>query len=300
MNDGVRGFINRQIESIGGKAAIKQEVAGRNQQATNDAAANDLGLQNGTALTEGVLNNYRNQQSEPYRRVAAIDPHAAQTLEDLQNTRAELSVARSIVNRATNMVDVRAARDEARQLEQRAGVLENAIEAMGQNSGQPELVTDLRQARQQIAKSHQLERALNDGNADVSAPKLGAMRARNEALSGNMRTAAEFSNAFSPFTTEGAKIPTPGVSKSQWLASLLLGGGGAAAVGPAGAAAAAIPLASGPARALALSPAYQRLMATRNYTPSSAERLLSQIPQADDTQLLLRSLLAQQRQGSQL
>lgn len=287
VNTGVRGFINRRLESIGGKAAVKQEAGNRNQDVTNELAVQDLGLPRGTAINEAVLENYRTHRAAPYREIAAIDPHAAATLQDLRQTRNDAQAQHRFYERSADP----AAQTAARQLDARAQVLENALEAIAINSGRAGLVDDMRAARTAIAKSYDVERGLNLGNADVSAPRLAAREARGTPLTGGLQTASRFSAAFPQFTTEGARIPTPGVSKSEALAALLLGGGGGAAFGPLGAAAGALPLLSGPARSVALSRPYQNLMATRNYDPSMVARGAAALPSASQEQNFMRSLL---------
>jgi hypothetical protein len=60
------------LESIGGKAATKQQASGTNASATNAVARNVLGVPADTPLSEQMLEDYRNQVAQPYRDVAAL------------------------------------------------------------------------------------------------------------------------------------------------------------------------------------------------------------------------------------
>ena len=278
-------FVNKRLEGISGKAAVGQEASYRNQQVTNDIAREELGLPKDTALTEGALTTFRTKAAAPYREVAAIDPEASAALDKLKQTRADMNV----YYRHYDMSGDPKSLATAKQASAEADHLETYIEGIAKNAGKPDLVTELRDARTQIAKSYDIERALNVGSGDVSARILGKALDRGKPLSGKLAVAARFAEAFSPYAQEGPKIPTPGVSKMEVMSSIALGLGGFGAMGPAGAAAAAIPFVSGPARSLVLSPFYQRTLGAPNYGGGFTPRLLSNTPATTDP--ILRMLM---------
>lgn len=280
-------FINKRLTSLAGKAATDQEAASRNQGVTNRLAANELGMPNGTAITEGRLEAYRNRIAQPYRDVAAIDPHAAQSLQDLRDARFEANAYHRFYERSA---DPNAQRT-ARAADARAATLENLIEGIAQNAGQPQLVNRLRDARRQIAKSYDIERSLNLGDAGVSAPTLGRALDRGAPLTDGLETIARTNQAFPNQTREGAKVPTPGVSKSEAIVGALLGAGGAAAAGPVGLTAAGLPLLSGPARSLILSEGYQNMMANPNRNASRTNRVLAEIPDQSAAQQAIQAIM---------
>jgi len=292
-------FINGRLESIAGGSHVKQDAAHRNQIVTNVIAARELGLPKDTAITEGVLENFRKQRAEPYRQIAAIDQHAATTLEELQKARFTANEYNKFYDRSGDPK----ARETAEVAAGRAKVLEAALEQMAVQSGSPKLVIELREARRDIAKSYDIDRSLNLGDAGVSAPSLGRAYDRGTPLTGGLETSAKF--ALGPgrqFTAEGSSVPAPNVTRGDMYGMAGIGAGGAAVLGPAGAALGVLPLIRGPVRNLVLSPAYQRLMASGEKSAGVSSQLAAGIPELSKEQTALQMLLlsrAAQNQGDQ-
>lgn len=248
-------FWNKRAESIAGKAAVGQEAAGRNQTVTNRLASEALGLPPATPITEQVLEQVRNAAAQPYRDVSKL--MGVDLLEQLKQARFEAKAQWKFYERSANPEALTAAKALTHQADQ----LEQAMEAFARAAGKPELVASLREARTLIAKTYDVERALNTATGDVSARVLS----NRPNVTGPLATAGEFYKAFPSYARDGAKIPTPGVSKAEALASLAFGMGGAGIAGPAGVVAGALPLASGPVRSMVLSKPYQRAMAAPAY-----------------------------------
>lgn len=268
VNTGVKGWVNRQLESIGGKAAMKQESSLRNADNTQKLAAEELGFPPDTALTQSKLNDYREQVSAPYREVAGLNRYAAITLKELRLTREKINDQYDAINKTGDIN----AKDTVAALRKEATFLEQKLDAFAVSAGKPELVDALRDARTKIAKSYDIERSLNVGSADVSAPKLGAMIDKNKPLTGNLETIGRFQQAYPQFMGDAPRVPNPGVSATNPMAAMLLGGGGAAlAGGPAGAIAGGLPLLREPVRSLLLSKLYQKTMATRGNSPGTSK-----------------------------
>lgn len=285
-------FLNKRLESIAGKAAVGQEAAKRNQAAVTDMAAEELGLPRGTPITESALEKFRNQASAPYREIANLSPRADALLERLRQTRKDANA----YHRHYEVSADPASQTKAAKLSERAEQLEGMLEKLAvKQGGRPGLVDDLRAARTKIAKSWDIERAMNVGDGSVSAPALGRAVDRGAPLSGGLETAGKFQQAFPSNMREGASVPTPGVSKTEAILAAMMGAGGAAAFGPVGMGLAALPLASGPARSLALSKPYQKFMGEPNYSPGMVNRLAKEIPQ--DNAVLQALLLARAMEG---
>ena len=246
-------WFTRRMESIGGKAAVGQEAAVRNQQVTNQIARKELGLPDDAPISTASLDSKRNQLARPYREVAAINQTAAKTLEDLKQARHD---ATSYYKHYDVSADPKSLA-EARRLEAQATALEQQLEQIARQAMKPQLIQELRAARQAIAKTYDVERALNVATGDVSAAVLGRAVDKGKPMTGGLATAGKFQQAFPAYARDGERIPTPGVSKSEALASTLLGVGGYGLAGPMGTALAALPLMSGPTRSLLLSPAMQ-------------------------------------------
>jgi hypothetical protein len=302
--------LNNVLESFAGKAAIKQEATLRNQRTTNRLAAEELGAPRGTALTEGNLERFRDTVSQPYRDVAALptmptqprigqlgqqlptppNQPPAQALHDLRVARNESTANWREYNRQGTV----AAQDRARAADARAAALETYLEQTAAAAGRPDLVDAMRAARTQIAKSHDIERALNVGNAEVSAPDIGRALDRGAPMTGNLELIGRTQQNARKFMGEGSGTPTPGVSHTDVYGATGLGALGAAAGGPAGMMAGGIPLLRGPMRSALLSAPYQRLtqaMTERSYRPSLATRAAAQIPEQTPTQQLIQSIL---------
>lgn len=266
-------FLNKRLESIGGKAALGQDVAIRNQEVTNQLARRATGLADDAPITEGALDAVRKEAGKAYQAVAALDPRAASALERLKEARAEAKVQWNFHNRSGDPGALKAAKAADMQSE----MLERVIEKSATKANRPELVDALKDARRQIAKTYDVERALNLGTGDVSAPSLGRALDRGAPLSGELETVGRFQQAFPAFSREGEKVPAAGVSKSEAITSAILATMGYGAGGPVGLAAGALPLLSGPARSMVLSKPYQAVMAGRSYAPGALTKVLPKV-----------------------
>lgn len=257
-------FLGNSVESVAGKAAVKQEAAMRNQEVTNQLATKALGLPEGTPLTEGTLVQVREQAGKAYEAVAKIPVNQAAMptpkdpailLADLKDARFQASTMFKHYDRMADPASLK----EAQSWSAKAVQLEKELEKVAMQAGQPELVTAMREARTQIAKSYDLERALNVGNGNVDARVIGRLLDQGKPLTGELKTIGRFAQAFPQVTREGSMVPAAGVSGTDAAASALLGTVGyGAAGGPAGLVAAGLPLLRGPARTLALSDMMQR------------------------------------------
>ena len=288
-------FINKRLESIAGKAATGQEVSLRNQEATNRLMAKELGLKPGTPITEGELERFRESVSKPYKEVKNLSPNAESALEELKQARFEAKSYWNFYNRSQDPKILA----EAKKLDSEVATWEKILEEEALKANRPELIPELRQARQQIAKSYDIEKALNIGTGDISAPTLARALDKGAPFTGNLRTVAEFGNAFPSLVREGARVPPAGVSKTEALASLLLGGAGATTMGLPGLVAGALPFASGPTRSMILSPAYQRQMAQPNYGVGMTTKAMEQFKDLTPQQAALLGALQASRSANQ-
>lgn len=278
---GSSGFFNNLLESIGGKAALKQESVKSNQPVTNRLAVADAGLPENTAMTPEILANRRNVIAQPYREARAIDPAVNQMVDDLQTARADFRDYRRAYNGPTGRPADRVAMQQA---EARVTALEQQIEAAAVNSGNPGLAQRIRDARPQIAKLHDIEEALNRGTGDVSAPRIGAEYAGGAPLTGNLATIGRTQNALRQFMGEDVATPAPGVNNLGPMASAALGMQGAAHGAGTGILAGGLPFLGGPMRSMILSDPYQALFAR------PPMYLGSRLPQVSDP--YLRGILA--------
>lgn len=250
-------FINNRLESVAGKASVGQEAAKRNQELTNALAAKELELKNkATSITPWKLEKVRDEAGLAYTDVANLSPKAEWAMEQLKQARHDATLQFTHYNKSGDP----AALTKAKEAKAWASLLEKEMEDEATKAGHPELIKALTESRMKIAKTYDIERALNESTGEVSAPVLGRMfdKKGGKGMTGKLATIGKMAEAFPAVMREGARVPASGVSGTDAAASAILGTLGYGAGGPAGLLAAGLPLLRGPARNLVLSPSYQK------------------------------------------
>jgi len=261
-----QSFLSKRLESVAGKAAIGQEAAVRNQEVTNSLARKALGMADDTPLSESALEGFRKTQGKVYAEVEKVSNNAGIYLEKLKDARNESKTYWKHANMTGDPNSLR----NARHFDTVVADMERKIAGEATKAGRADLVPALKQARRNIAKSYDIEKALNEATGEIDARVIGRLFDQKgaKAVTGELATIGKFANQFSPYAREGSKVPTPGVSKLEALSALTLGMGGSALAGPVGALAAAVPLASGPVRSILLSKTGQKTLAQPKYRTS--------------------------------
>ena len=278
--------VNNIIESIAGKAAVKQAAQLENQPITNRLAGEELRTTG--PLTAADLKARRESLAWPYREASAISRTAELTVERLKQVRFDAKEQANFYARTGDP----GAGQKMRGLQSQEKALELRLEKIVKQAGKPDLVNDLKEARRDIAKTYSVEDALNPGDASVSAPALGRALVSGDPLSGNLEKIAKF--AVGPgrqVVQEGAKVQAPGVSALNPMMAGVFAGQGAAAAGPAGLLAGGLPFLRGPARDMVMSDWYQSIMARPDYSPGMINRLMANLP-IEAQQGLFQSLQA--------
>ena len=247
-----------------------------NQQVTNRIAAREIGLPENTAITPGRLETRRQQLAAPYREVSAIDPMVAQDLVELRTARAEANKLYKFYEAHPNPMIER----KAQRLMDRANTLEGHIDQAAVNAGKPDLVTRLREARREIAKTYDVERALIEGTGDISAAEFGKMLDKGKPLSGGLETIARAHQAFGPYMRNAASITNPGVDRVR--SAVGVGAGLSGLSGGMGMFSEGILGAAGPTKSLIMTDAYQNAVGRPSYpaTPAAPETLMGILLQA--------------------
>ena len=221
---------NRLLEGFSGKLTTAQNASAKNQEITNSMAAKALGLAPDAKITPDVLNGVRDMAGKQYAAVssagtvtpgkaydAALDaiaqPHLKAAagfpnakvnpvVDLVESMRAQAFDAGSAVSKIR---ELRAAADSAyasgnKELGKAAKsistALEDTLEAHLQKTGNAQALQDFRNARQLIAKTYTVEKALNQATGTVDAQKLAGQLQRGKPLSGELRDAAEFAARF--------------------------------------------------------------------------------------------------------
>jgi len=275
-------FVGNRLESLGGKAAIKQESTARNQTVTNDLTKKALGITDDMPISQGALDKLRETAGKTYQEVSGLSPQASADLEALKVARNEAQGWFNAYNRSARPDDLAKAK-AARTL---SDELESSLEQHALAAERQDLVPALREARKQIAKTYTVERALNKATGEINAAVFGRLYDKGKPLSDGLETIGKFHQAFPTFMGKGSTNPAAGVSKMEQLAMGLLGTVGAGAMGPAGVSMAALPLTSHLARSAALSKTLQK---TPNYDLGLTTKSLSKMP-PETIQLLARTL----------
>lgn len=295
----------RVLEGFSGKITTAQNASAKNQGVTAKLAAEALGLPGDTKITPDVLTTVRKAAGQAYDAIggtgtvtpgvaydAALDaiaaPHlkaaagfpnakASPVVDLVESLRSPTFDAAAAV---AKIKELRSAADDAfrtgntdigRASKAAAKALEDVLDTHLQGLGSPDMLQQFRDARQLIAKTYSVEKALNPATGAIDARKLGAQIKAGKPLSGGLRDAGEFALRFpkAAQTVEGMGS-LPQTSPLDWI--------------PAGALSAATsnPLmmagvfARPAARAAALSPMVQNRLATQN----SLMQMLQQNPDA--------------------
>jgi hypothetical protein len=255
-------LLNRFLESWGGKTATAQDASAKNQPLIDALVKKDLGLKASDDVAEGTLPFLRQEAAAtgyaPVRNVGtirldskfetAIDNAVGQLSKvgekfpklgkaDLTDTLMSLKAKSIDSDTAVDTISVlRANADEAfangeRQAGQAykaaAKAMEDAVErSLGRRGADAKsLLSNYRDARQLIAKTFNAEKALNPELGNFDARKLAALLNQGKPLTGGMKKAGQFAQAFK----EASKLATD--SGSVRNTDVILGGGAAALSG---------------------------------------------------------------------
>ena len=246
-------LVNRLAEGVSGKISTAQNASARNQVVTNAKAATSLGLAPDVKLTPDVLDTVRKQAGAAYDAIsntgtvvpgpayaAALDNIAGPALKAAQGfPNAKASPVIDLVeslrspsfdagSAVAKIKELRSAADDAfrtgntdvaRASKAAAGALEQALDDHLAQAGNPQALQAFRDARQLIAKTYSVEKAMNPASGSIDARKLAAQLAKGKPLSGDLKDAAEFASRFpkAAQTVEGMGS-LPQTSPLDWMA----------------------------------------------------------------------------------
>jgi hypothetical protein len=221
---------NRLMEGFAGKLTTAQNASARNQAVTNRLAAEALGLPGDAQITPVVLKTVRDQAGQAYQAIGqtgAVQPTAAYTkaldaiaapfqkaaaafpnakpspvlqlVDELRSPSFDAAAAIEKVKMLRTQADdsFRTGNtDLARASRAASQALEDALETHLQNIGQRQLLQEFRDARQLIAKTYTVEKALNPASGSIDARKLAADLKRGKPLTGELKQAGDFAGQF--------------------------------------------------------------------------------------------------------
>ena len=223
-------IINRALEGTAGKISTAQNASARNQEVTNKLVSKSLGLPENEMLTPEGLNNIRTIAGKAYENIEnigtikpskeymeglnqiAIKPLKAQAGFPNAKPSPIIDLADSLKSDAfdgsaaiAKIIDLRDAANTAYASNQKllgnankkaANLLEDEIERHLKTSGQEAMLNEFRNARQLIAKTYTVEKALNPVSGNVDAKSLARELKKGKPLTEELKTAAEFATQF--------------------------------------------------------------------------------------------------------
>lgn len=293
-------FLTNLGERFGGKQAIEATAQMKNQPITNKLAARALGLSDDTPITPELLNGIRQESGKAYDAIKGVGTLSAdqaynQALKDIAGKYSGASKdfpelanqgvgklvkalnkktisAEGAIEQIKNLRDaaksnlgpMASSSDKLMGKAQRksADALENLIERNIEPVLGKQMLDEFKMARQVIAKTYTIEKALNTATGNVVGTELAKQSKKGVPLSGALKEVADFSRAFPRLSREPIGAPASGGA----FEPLVYGGAGTIATGGTGAIAAAIPILG--------KPIARRLMTT---VPKSSENPVNQI-----------------------
>lgn len=259
------------MSSIGGKAALEQTMAKRNNRIYNRMAREDIGLRGELPIYDETLESVRNNAAAPYEEIQRISEEAKVQLEklrkDINDSAAGDSIQEKVLEaQARGTMDplvvqaganveflkgyrkeAKAAWDEVRAntpgaydkwqaAVAKADAMEAQIEKAGELTGNKKLVEQLRESRRIIAKTHAIQEAINPVSGWLDPVIIGRMRQARIPLDGKLKLIGDAQLVFSKESRLANKVPAPGVDniKTQFALTGLAHGsaaGTAASIG---------------------------------------------------------------------
>jgi hypothetical protein len=253
------GITNRLLEGLAGKLSTLQEASIRNQDVTNKLAARSLGLADDAVMTPELLKSVRDKAGQVYDNISnagiivpkktfhdALDK-AGETavkaelnfpnetskkiLETIGSIRKDAFDAGSAVSRISQLrteadVAYRAGnKDLGKATKDAAKALEDAIESHLADLKQPDALNKFKEARQLIAKTYTIEKAMNPKTGSVDAKALAARLKQGKPMSAELKDIGEFASAFPKASQMPEKIGgTIGISPLDYAMAGATGG----------------------------------------------------------------------------
>ncbi len=227
-------ILNSILEGISGKQTTQQVASIKNQEVVNTQARKALNLPEDTVITPQVLQQFRDQKGLAYEALRSNPTYYTDKpfFAELNKETARLQSMKSLdvateLNLLNNLKQmnftgdelvnsIKRLRDSSKTNSSALASAENKelgkaqkfaaqqLEALAEREltrlKQPDVMKNFQQARQDIAKSYTIEKALNAATGDVSGAKLGQLAASGKIVPSELQAmadaAASYSKAF--------------------------------------------------------------------------------------------------------
>lgn len=218
---------NRAIEGFSGKLTTAQNASAKNQSVTDNLAKQAIGLPADQAITPASLKAVRDEAGKAYEAIGSLPVRPATTGSTIENRAAtpELDPKKALFdlrqarNDATGWYENykrTASPDALKQANQSradANRLEKELEEYAKSIGRDDLIPALVEARQLIAKTYSVEKALNPATGTIDAAKLANELKKGKPLSDQLRQIGEFAQSFPKAVQTPERMGSlPGVS----------------------------------------------------------------------------------------
>jgi hypothetical protein len=239
--------LNSLLEGISGKQQAAQVASIKNQELINSQARKSLGLAPDTPITPEVLQQYRNVKGQAYEALRSnpayyTDKTFIKNVDDRLNELRKLSSTTDVAKEINVLNGLKQLRFDGDSLVEQmkrlkfdgeansismdpsnkslgsaqkfaARQLEDLAERNLTKFNQPDVMSNFKQARQDIAKSYTIEKSLNAASGDVSGAALGRRAAAGKIVPQELQAvsnaAATFPTAFQNVSRIGS---VPGIS----------------------------------------------------------------------------------------
>lgn len=158
------------LTDLGGVEGMAKAASNKNVLVTQRLIRRDLRIPGNGPITVEAIDAVRKEAGKPYAEIAKLSKQAASDLENLKNARFAAREAGESFKNTGNP----AMQKEWWKLKEIAQNIEDVVEKHAVQAGRPDLVDSLRDARKVIAKSYDVEAALNPSNGQVDAEVLNA------------------------------------------------------------------------------------------------------------------------------
>lgn len=240
----------RTLETIGGKVATAQDAAIDNMAKFTSAGKKAIGIADDVQLSPESIDAVRRTAGQAYGEAAGLgkltaaaddlpksvridryadhvslnprsEVNAAEVVEAWKQANHEATAYYRAFARDANPETLAKAKAAAADAKRIDAFLDKTVQAMGK----PDLSQRLKEARVLIAKTHSVEGAMNPSTGVVSGTKLAKQLEKGKPLSGDLKKAAQFAQAFPKASRE---ILDSGSVRNT---DLIVGGGTAALTG---------------------------------------------------------------------
>lgn len=203
-------LVNRVLEGTAGKVTTAQNASAKNQEVTHKLVSKALGLPEEEVIVPEVLKDIRKEAGAVYNEVAKLpvqpavlpssvmnrpgspEINPAKLVYDLRLTRNNADAYFKAYERSADPVQL----TRAKEAKAAATQIENTLEDYAKSLGREDLLPAMRDARQLMAKTYTVEKALNPVSGTVDARAIARELKKGKPLTEELKTVGEFAAQF--------------------------------------------------------------------------------------------------------